>query len=318
VAGFRVVRSTLMRVTLHLVHAADYRVFREAVEPTLRGARIGDARFTGAGLTAADALLPGLLAYAEVPRTGAELRAWMERAVGAGPLAPVAWRMLRQYAPLWHAPTGPPWSFGTAQSFVAAADRPVLADPEAAAGGLAALVLRYLEGFGPASVADIGRFALVQQHRARAAVRALGTRVEQVPGPAGAVLYDIPGAPRPDPGTPAPPRLMAMWDSVLPANADRGRVIPPAYRRHVVRVNGDVLPTLLVDGYVAGVWRPVDGGIEASAFRRLPPDAWEGLAAEAAALSALLAAREPGVYQRYDHWWAKGLPAVETRLLGRG
>ncbi|WP_309051028.1 winged helix DNA-binding domain-containing protein [Streptomyces sp.] len=373
-AGFRVVRSTLMRVTLHLVHAADYRVFREAVEPTLRGARLGDARFTATGLTAADAdaLLPGLLAYAEVPRTGAELRAWTAEAVGAGrlggalsirpgqgaasgavrreseegvhaehrrptttrrgaapggasparsarhPLTPAAWRMLRQYAPLWHAPTGPPWSFGTAQSFVAAADRPVLADPEAAAGSLAALVLRYLEGFGPASVADIGRFALVQQHRARAAVRALGTRLEQVPGPAGTVLYDIPGAPRPDPDTPAPPRLMAMWDSVLLAYADRGRVIPPAYRGHVVRVNGDVLPTLLVDGYVAGVWRPVDGGIEASAFRPLPADAWEGLAAEAAALSALLAARDPGVYRRYDHWWAKGLPAVETRLLGRG
>ncbi|MFE0736226.1 winged helix DNA-binding domain-containing protein [Streptomyces sp. NPDC058855] len=319
-AGFRVVRSTLMRVTLHLVHAADYRVFREAVEPTLRGARLGDARFTATGLTAADAdaLLPGLLAYAERPRTGAALRARMEEAVGTGPLAPVAWRMLRQYAPLWHAPTGPPWSFGTAPSFVAAADRPVLADPGAAAGGLAALVLRYLEGFGPASVADICQFALVQRGRARNAVRDLGTRVEEVTGPGGTVLYDVPGAPRPDPGTPAPPRLMAMWDSVLLAYADRGRVIPPAYRKHVIRVNGDVLPTLLVDGYVAGVWRPVDDGIEASAFHPLPETAWEGLAAEAAGLRALLAGRDPALYRRYGHWWAKGLPVVETRLLPDG
>jgi hypothetical protein len=32
-----VVKGTLMRVTLHAVHAADYRTFREAMEPTVRG-----------------------------------------------------------------------------------------------------------------------------------------------------------------------------------------------------------------------------------------------------------------------------------------
>ena len=62
----------------------------------------------------------------------------------------------------------------------------------------------------------------------------------------------------------------------------------------MTRSNGDVLPTLLVDGYVAGVWRPVDGGIEATAFHRLSAKAWEGLAAEARSLVALLAGRDPG------------------------
>ncbi len=107
---------------------------------------------------------------------------------------------------------------------------------------------------------------------------------------------------------------MAMWDSVLLAHHDRGRVIPPGYRKLVARSNGDVLPTLLVDGYVAGVWRPVVGGIEATAFHRLPAGAWDGLAAEAHALLALLAVREPRVYRRYDRWW-DGLPAAEVRVL---
>ena len=62
---------------------------------------------------------------------------------------------------------------------------------------------------------------------------------------------------------------MAMWDSTLLAYVDRSRIIPPDYRELVIRTNGDVLPTLLVDGHVAGVWRPVDGGIEATAFHRL-------------------------------------------------
>jgi hypothetical protein len=48
-----------------------------------------------------------------------------------------------------------------------------------------------------------------------------------------------------------------MWDSILLAYSDASRVIAPEYRPLVTRRNGDVLPTLLVDGYVAGVWRPV-------------------------------------------------------------
>ncbi len=118
----------------------------------------------------------------------------------------------------------------------------------------------------------------------------------------------------PDEDTPAPPRLMAMWDSILLAYADRSRVIPPEYRKLVMRSNGDVLPTLLVDGYVCGVWRPVDGGIEATAFHPLPDDAWDGLAAEARQLVAFLADREPAVYSRYARWWTD-LPTADVHLL---
>ena len=85
-------------------------------------------------------------------------------------------------------------------------------------------------------------------------------------------------------------------------------------RALVTRNNGDVLPTLLVDGRVAGVWRPVEGGIEATAFRSLSDVDWDGLAAEARALVAFLAGRESTVYRRYGHWWAK-LPPGEVRLL---
>ncbi|MFJ5686069.1 winged helix DNA-binding domain-containing protein [Streptomyces sp. NPDC093099] len=315
-AGRRAVKATLMRLTLHAVHAEDYRAFREAMEPTLRGSRLGDSRFTASGLTVdtTTALVADLLHYAEQPRTVAELGGRLRARLGA-PMEPAAQRMLRQYAPLWHAPTGGPWSFGTRPSYVAADTRPVLAEPDVAAGSLRTLIRRYLEGFGPASVADMAQFALVQRARVRTALTALAGELEQLEGPDGTVMYDLPGAPRPAEDTPAPPRLMAMWDSTLLAYADRSRVVPPAYRKHVTRVNGDVLPTLLVDGYVAGVWRAVDGGIEATAFHPLPGRVWEGLAAEARSLMSFLATRDPRVYGRYDHWWTKGLPGAETRLL---
>ncbi|SCD35773.1 hypothetical protein GA0115234_100673 [Streptomyces sp. DvalAA-43] len=62
------------------------------------------------------------------------------------------------------------------------------------------------------------------------------------------------------------------------------------------------------------MWRPVDGGVEATAFHSLSPAAWEGLAAEAQSLRALLSDREVEVYGRYHHWWAK-LPETEVRML---
>lgn len=315
-AAHDVVKSTLMRITLHAVHADDYPVFREAVQPSVRAARLGD-RFTASGLTAedADALVPELLAFADRPRTTAEYEAWLEQRLGAPP-KPGAWWGLRHVAPLLHAPTTPPWSFGERPSYVAPRASPVLADPEVSAASLRRLAVRYLEGFGPASVADLAQFALVQRARVRAALQSLAGEgvVERLAGPDGEVLFDTPGAPRPDGDSPAPPRLMAMWDSVLLAYSDRGRTIPPQYRALVTRRNGDVLPTLLVDGYVAGVWRPADGGVEATAFHSLPDEVWDELASEARSLTEFLADREPEVYRRYGHWWSK-LPGGEKRLL---
>lgn len=312
--GGTVVKSNAVRMTLHAVHVEDYPVFREATEPSIRAARLLDPRFTASGLTVADAdaLVPQMLTFAAEPRTAATLAAWLDERLG-GP-QPAAWWGLRQYAPLLHAPTGPPWSFGRKPAYVAPAVVPVLAGPEVADVALQTEVLRYLAGFGPASAADIAVFGLVQRSRVRAALQALAPMLERLEGPNGEELFDLPGAPRPDAQTPAPPRLLGMWDNILLAYQVRDRVIPPEYRARVTRINGDVLPTLLVDGHVAGIWRAVEGGIEATAFHPLPHDIWEQLAAEAHALTAMLAERDPVVYRRYHHWWDKE-PERLSRLL---
>jgi Winged helix DNA-binding domain len=306
-----VVKATLMRITLHAVHAEDYPAFHNAMLPSLRGARLHDRRFTGSGLSTADAdaLLPQLLEFAAHPRTKAEIEGMLEARLGAR--TPRMWWALRTFAPLLHAPTGGPWSFGPRSSLVAA---PTTLPPERGEESTRRLVRRYLEAFGPATALDIAQFTLLTRSVARDALAALAGELEELEGPDGAELLDVPGAPLPAEDTPAPPRLLPMWDSILLAYADRGRVIRPDYRRLVARSNGDVLPALLVDGYVAGVWRPVEGGIQATAFHRLPEQAWTGLEAEAAALVALLADRDPLVYRRYARWWTT-LPSAEVRVL---
>ena len=311
-ADHAVVKASLIRLTLHAVVAEDYPTFHNAMLSSLRASRLNDRRFTTSGLSTADAdeLVPHLVKFAAQRRTKGEIEAHLATRLGERN-HPRAWWALKTFAPLHHSPTGRPWSFGTRASFVAARREPGPVSPDES---VRLLVLRYLEGFGPASVADFAQFTMLRRPVTQEALRALTGSVEELEGPGGTRLFDIPGGLLPAEDTPAPPRLLPMWDSVLLAYSDRSRVIPPDYRRLVIQQNGDVLPTLLVDGYVAGVWRPVEGGIEATAFHKLSREAWTGLASEAADLVAFLADREPMVYRRYAHWWTK-LPSAEVRLL---
>jgi hypothetical protein len=305
-------KATLMRITLHAVDAAEYPVFHDAMQPTLRASRLYDRRFkaTGLSIADADALIPPLVTFTARPRMNADVEAWLTERIGELP-EPGAWWALRTYGPFVHAPTGGPWSFNQRPAYVAAAEQARPGDPEAS---LRHLVRRYLEGFGPASIADISQFALVPRARVRAAVDALGDALERREGPGRAELLDVPDGSLPTEDAPAPARLLPMWDSTLLAYVDRGRILPEAYRRLVIRTNGDVLPALLVDGYVAGVWRPTDEGIEATAFAPLSASAWRELEAEAVALLRWLVQRDPAPYRRYARWWTS-LPAAEVRLL---
>lgn len=310
-AGRRVVRASLMRMTLHLVHAEDYPSFHEAMVASLRASRLFDRRFTGTGVPIAevDRVLPEVLDFTAVPRTGEEVAELLRP--GFGEHAKWVWWALRTFAPLHRSPTGGAWSFGPSVAFVAAGTRPVVAGEPAAVGSL---VRRYLEAFGPATVADVARFTLLRRPVITQALRELDQQLRQLDGPTHVPLYDVAGAQLPDPDIPAPPRLLPMWDSVLLAHAG-SRILPGEHRAHVIRRNGDVLPTVLLDGQVAGVWRPAEGGIEVTAFRRLDGDTWTALAAEARSLVGFLAGRDPGVYRRSWHWWEKGIPAAQVRLL---
>lgn len=336
------VKGTLMRITLHLVHREDHADFYAGMQPTLRAARLFDRRFTGTGLTPerADEVTPRALELLASPSTNAEAQDLLGAELGLDPeQARWLWWALRQSAPFRHHPGGGHWGFADRPSHVAAATAAMwpVAEP-AQEAGLRALIRRYLAGFGPAGVADIAQFALAHRGRIRAALSLLEGELTVIPGPAGD-LYDLHGGEVPEPHTPAPPRLLPMWDSILLAYADRSRVLPERWRRVVIRSNGDTLPTVLVDGYVAGIWRIVPGSsgtedadgadgaaeVEITAFEGWDEGVWSALEEEAAGVLSWVPQRDPEPFRRYHRWWplvaqevesATGAPAQVRRLSG--
>ena len=310
-----VVRATLMRVTLQTVRAEDYPEFHQAMVGMLRHSRLFDPRFTSSGLSIAeaDALLPAVAEFTARPRTVGEIEELLSTLLGERKKG--VWWALRTFAALHRAPADGPWSFDDPPSFVAAGPKPGGGDAPVDAVGW--LLRSYLRAFGPASARDFAQFTMLRRPTIAEAVRAavLAGEITELAGPDREPLIDVAGAVLPAEDSVAPPRLLPMWDSVLLAYFDRSRIIPAEYRPLVIRRNGDVLPVILIDGYVTGVWRPAEGRIEITTFRRLSEEEWKGVQEESDLLTRFLAGREPDVYRRYAHWWAKGMPSTQIRLL---
>ncbi|HET6820154.1 MAG TPA: winged helix DNA-binding domain-containing protein [Candidatus Limnocylindria bacterium] len=314
-AARQLVKATLMRLTKHVVTARAYPAVWAALVPDLRRARLYDERFTVAGLSIeeTDALVPALHAWADQGRASAEFEAWIAERAGV-PGRPVWWA-LRHIGPFVYAPTGGPWSFGDRSHFSAPSSTPYAADRAAA---MAHLVRSYLGAFGPATEADLNQFTMMPMPPIRDGLAVLADELVSYEGPNGKPLLDLRGAHLPPEDAMAPPRFLGMWDEILLAYRDRSRVITPEIRSHVSRLNGDTLPTVLVDGYVAGVWRPAPGsasGVEVTALRKLDAATWTSLEREAGRLVRFLSSREPNVYARYAHWWSKLPPDAEVRVL---
>jgi len=162
------------------------------------------------------------------------------------------WRT-RTLAPLVHLPPGGTWSHYT-RSQLGAMETVLGVDLPSRDDAAERLVRSYLAAFGPATQEDILRFAGVRVGDIRVGVDRLELR--RFRDERGRVLLDLPRAPLPEGDTPAPVRFLPKWDSSLLAYAppERTRILPERWRSAVIAKNGDVAPTVLVDGFVAATW----------------------------------------------------------------
>jgi hypothetical protein len=277
-----VVRATLMRETLHLVTAEDYphdAVAMATYFRTLRPNHLPDGvdmeRVVELARHAAEALDEPLEATALRP-----ILTELEKEMADDRV----WRRVRTNAPILHVPGEERHAFGQRNRFVAASAWLGTLEAEEA-DGVIRLVRRYLAAFGPASRADVAAFTGLAVATLAPALAALAPELERLTDESGRELYDLRDAPRPPEDTPAPLRLLGEWDNVLLAHADRTRMFDDETRRRVIKKNGDVMPTILLDGVVAGRWwwRRKKGVVtlEATPFVKLSKLAEEELEREA-------------------------------------
>jgi hypothetical protein len=251
-----VVRVGVMRGTIHLVTAGDCLLLRPLVQPVFEG-QLWRHRDYSPELR--DLELEPIVAFGrslldERPRTGTELRAlFAERFpdLSAAALVYACQMRLALVQPpprgLWRRGAKVAWT--TAEAWLG---RPLDGSPT-----LDDVVLRYFAAFGPASVADVTTWSRLTG--LRSVVERLRPRLVAFRDERGRELFDLPDAPRPDPGVPAPVRFLPEFDNVLLAYAGFDRVMDPAHKRTIFTVNGRILGTVLVAGFAAATWR-VDTG----------------------------------------------------------
>jgi hypothetical protein len=270
-----VVKASVMRLTLHLVTRRDYGLLRAGLSE--RGFPWESAL--------AKRLAPSVRALAASgPVTGDEGVAYVEREHGLrGVDARRAWRAARACAHVLHHHETALWSARPEGRFVAVAE-PESHDPTEAR---AAMIRRYLAAFGPATRRDVVAWSMMSVPQVQRALDRLELR--RFRDESGRELLDVPRAPLPDPERPAPVRFLPKWDNLLLAFADRTRVLPEEYRRVVIKQNGDVAQTFLVDGFVAGTWRAENGRVTVEPFARLSAAVRREVTDEAARLESFLA-----------------------------
>jgi hypothetical protein len=272
-----VVQATLMRTTIHLVSARDYSPFRAATRDARREhwlrARRGkvDARRLEAGARRVQALL------ADGPRDRDEL---LEVAGGDS----MSWNGVGVFIDLVRAPPSGTWEHRRADLFATAEQW--LGPPDVTRQqAVDHLVRRYLGAFGPARSHEIADWAGLEPATVVEALERL--RLRRFRDEAGRELVDLPRAPLPDPDTPAPVRFLPMWDATLLVHARRTGILPEPYRPRVFpSKTPHSVATFLVDGAVAGTWRPERGRIVTKAFERLSRDTKRELDEEAERLAA--------------------------------
>jgi len=260
----RLVRLALMRSTLHLVTARDALAWRPLLSIVgMRGLQASRGRLLQ-GLDLGEVAARAAALLAEQPLNSWQLgQALAAHWPGRGPdaLAQVA----RAHLPLAQLPPAGRWNEFRSAPLGVLTDW--LRQPLDGSATLDALIWRYLAAFGPAGPKDaqvwsgVGGLAPVFER--------LRPRLKVFRDEAGRELFDLPRAPRPAPGTPAPIRFLPEWDNLLLSHADRSRVMAAAHKDRIFSVNGIIRATVLLDGFVHATWR-VDVANGAARLRVAP------------------------------------------------
>jgi len=163
------------------------------------------------------------------------------------------------------------------------------------------LEIRYFDAFGPATIADLQHWSGIR--RRREVVGRNPDRLERHVDTNGQERFDVAGRVYPYAETPALALFLGVFDNGLLSHANRTHVISEEDRQRVFTVNGIIRQTILVDGFVHGLWKlhltGNDAYVQILPFRALTPADQRNLENEGEALIAFAAAGKTSLGVRF-------------------
>jgi len=253
--GGHLVRTWLMRSTLHAVPAADVgwlvRLFGPIVARRDRRRRLS-LGLDDALCERALATLPGVLAGGPLTRA-ALVAALVREGVEVNPKGQAPAHLVAFAAASGVVCRGP--DDGDEPTYVLLGSW--VRDPGGPDGddAVTELTRRHLAAYAPATAADVATWAGLPVTAVRRAVAALGDEVQAVPLVSGGELLAPAGTTRPPAAARRAWRLVPAFDSYLLGYADRAAVLDPAHARRVNAGGGWLHPCVVHGGRVAGTWR---------------------------------------------------------------
>lgn len=251
-----------MRGTIHLVSARDCLPLRRLVQPVIeRGMRSAHGKQL-AGVDARALAEEGRALVEARPMTFGQLgQALSARWPDHTPAALA--QGVRAFVPLVQVPPRAVWGRSgqslhtSAEHWLGEPPRPFSPVRSASQAELAGLVTRYLGAFGPATVRDVQAWSGLTG--LKAVLEQLRPSLVTFRDERGAELFDLPTAPRPGGDASAPVRLVAEFDNLVLSHSDRSHIISPDNTKRLYTVNGVIPGPVLIDGFVAGMWRLTTG-----------------------------------------------------------
>lgn len=275
VAGARhavplLIKTWLMRGTVHTIPSDEYPIFQKALGPGLasdwgtslarRGLGLSIQARAKLGKKIVDILAEASLTKNELlPQIKHLLQGFSEREqkiIISRTLRGLSYEGLIRHAE----PTGA-WYHFKENRFTAVENwfKGVRFDKVDEAEARKALALAYLSGYGPATVADFAYWSGLKPGKARKAFesikdRPVEVRIKDTKGSYWILAEDADALAVTEERANFPVRFLPEFDSLIMGHKDKSRILDEVYRKHVFLRLADVAPVFLLNGRVAGTW----------------------------------------------------------------
>ena len=284
------VKTSLMRQTLHLIPTDEFPLYISALRPSRFAQAMRVMARCGISREESEALIPRIMdilsagplsrpaiAAAIRPKASKRVRFWMEN----------SWSLVR--LPVAEGLVCYGKGEGNAVVFIRADHwlpnlKPGLMS---ATEAQCALLRKYLRAYGPATLTDFSHWSGIPMQEVKPLLPLLEAELAEIRGDkkSSYLLREDAAVLNKSSGTAACIRLLPIFDSYLLAHREKDHLLSAQHYKRVYRNQGWISPVVLIDGAIAGVWSHKLQNkkllVEVEPFGRLSRTARAGIAREA-------------------------------------